>query len=296
AAPKIYAGIPQLPVEGISMVYTWENAGAASRHTSQFYQMAWNRGAYKNGWAAVTRHKRGIPFPDDHWALFNLKEDFSQAHDVADRHPEKVRELKDFWWAEAGRMNATTLVDKGMATTRYVPPVINRNVFTYYPDMSHLTASATPPTRNRSYTITVPVERSGKQDEGVLVAFGNHHSGYVLYVKDNRLVHEYNFMANIVSRGASYRVQSDLEVPVGKSELQFEFKKTGRFKGNGILYINGRKVGEVIMSHTLPRKISHEGLDIGRDTLTQVGHGYEGEFPFSGTIENVVFKLEDDRK
>ncbi len=122
-----------------------------------------------------------------------------------------------------------------------------RSTFTYYPGMSHLSESASPPILNRSYAIDVPITYK-KDDEGVLIALGNHKSGYTLYIKNNRLVYEYN------AGFARYKMVSKKELPVGELGIRFEFNKTDEFEGVGSLYVNEEKVGEVNMEATLPYK------------------------------------------
>ncbi len=163
-----------------------------------------------------------------------------------------------------------------------------RTIFTYYPGMAHLPTSAAPRITMTSYSITVPIFRVTPEEEGVLIAHGSHSSGYTLYIKDNYLIYEYNYV------GTVYRVQSSIEVPVGFSTIRFEFKN--RFiQGSGMIYINNQLVGTVYMARTLPFVISVEGLDIGRDRLTPVSPNYPvPEFPFTGQIKQVDIALLDE--
>jgi arylsulfatase len=151
--------------------------------------------------------------------------------------------------------------------------------------MAHLPTSAAPRITMTSYSITVPIFRVNPEEEGVLIAHGSHSSGYSLYIKDNYLIYEYNYV------GTVYRVRSSVEVPVGFSTIRFEFKN--RFiKGSGMIYINNQLVGTVDMARTLPFVISVEGLDIGRDRLTPVSPNYPvPEFPFTGQIKQVDITL-----
>jgi hypothetical protein len=160
----------------------------------------------------------------------------------------------------------------------------NRNTFTFYPGMSLLPEGATPFIINRSYSITVPISREAG-DEGVLVALGNYESGYTLYIKDDKLVYEYNIGTK------DYRIESD--APVGQSTIRYEFNPTDLHKGIGNLYINGNKTGEVTIDQTHKFKVSFEGLDIGRDTHYPVSTAYQnkGTFEFTGEIEKVIYKL-----
>ncbi|WP_301169664.1 arylsulfatase [Brevibacillus nitrificans] len=294
-APKTYKGIKQMPMHGTSIAYTFTDAKAPSKRKTQIFEVRGNRAIYDDGWRAVTMHKKGEPFEKDKWELYNVKEDFSEIRNVADKYPEKLRELQELWMKEAEKYDVLPQTDifiEALATVNTPDSPRARNTFTYYPGMAHLSDSASPPVMNRSYTITVPIDRSSKTDEGVIVALGNHESGYTLYIKDNRLVYEYN------AATAVYKIQSSVEVPTGKSTLRFEFQKTGPYAGTGILSINDKKVGEGSIAKTIPYKISFEGMDIGRDTLYPVSANYsdKDEFPFTGKIEKVVFDLKNDVK
>lgn len=200
--------------------------------------------------------------------------------------------MQDLWWEEAKKYNVLPLTDIFIEGFTSIPEDSSRarDTFIYYPGMSHLSDSASPPIMNRSYSISVPIDRSSESEEGVLLALGSHESGYTFYIKDNRLVYEYN------AGTAIYKVVSNAEVPAGKVTARYEFKNTGPNKGIGILYLNDIKVGEAAIDQTLPYKTSFEGLDIGRDTLYPVSANYhdEGEFEFTGLIEKVVFDMKDD--
>lgn len=290
-APTTYKGIPQLPVAGVSMAYTFRNAQAPTRHPTQYFEMLGHRGIHHEGWTAVTRHLPGTPFEQDTWELYHADEDYAQVTNLAARFPKRLRELQALWTAEANRYGVLPLDDRTNALRWQSKPgdPKNRDRFVYYPGMQHLTAAAAPDTRDRSYTITATVARVDKAVDGVLLAFGGVASGYVLYIKDNHLIHEYNDVGTI------YRLVSSEELPVGRATLQFEFRKTGSLKGLGVLKVNGVEVGQAELPHTLPTMISFEGLDVGRDGASPVGKGYTGEFPFRGILEQVVVELKQDR-
>jgi arylsulfatase len=288
-APEVYRGVPQIPLAGVSMQYSFADAKARSRRSTQYFEMLGHRGVYHEGWKAVCFHVRGVPFEKDRWELYHVAEDFSEVHDVAAKYPEKLKEMQDLFLAEAKKFGVLPLDDRTQELRLEPKPDApqSRNHFVYYPGMAHVNPSATPDTRNRSYEITAVVNRPDRNSDGVLVAFGSVTSGYVLYIRNNRLVHEYN------AAGTVYKVESTTEVPAGKSTLRFVFEKTGDLRGIGRLSVNGRAAGEVEMTRTLPVMISFEGLDVGRDSLSPVSDSYRdrGEFPFRGDIEAVVFDL-----
>lgn len=291
--PKNYKGITQMPMHGTSMAYTFEEADKQSERTIQYFEMFGHRAIYHDGWKAVTHHTKGIPFDNDIWELYHVEVDFAESHDLADQYPEKLQELQELWLAEAENYGVLPLNDKTIELLSFVTPESTRaqNKFTYYPGFAHLLTDAAPQIANKSYSITVPVNRSSTLSEGVLVAHGDHDSGYVFYLMNNRLVFEYNCVGNLI------KIESDTEVPVGSSTLKFEFKKTNEISGIGNLFINNQKVGEGSIPRTLSIRLAHGGLDIGRDSLSQVSESYrdKGEFPFTGQIHKVLYELKDDQ-
>jgi arylsulfatase A-like enzyme len=285
-SPDTYRGVPQLPVAGISLAYTFDEPKAAGRRATQYFEMLGHRSIYHDGWKADVFHVKGVPFDQDKWELYHVAEDYSEVHDLASKFPDKLKELQDLWWSEARKYGVPPLDDRtfeffGM---RHPGAPNDRTEFTYYPGMAHLSTGATPVFRDRSYSITAHIEPDGKC-QGVLLAYGNHGGGLVLYVKDNRLVYEYNYLGTIT------KIVSDAEVPAGATALGFEFVRSGPYKGSGVLYADGKKIGEGQIPRTAPIVTSFEGLDVGRDSLSQVSESYHGEFPFSGAIKNITIKL-----
>ena len=290
-APTSYKGVPQLPVAGVSMAYTFEDAKASSTHRTQYFEMIGHRAIYQDGWKAVTRHVAGTAFAADNWELYHVDQDFSELDNLAAREPQRLRDLQTVFQSEAGKYGALP-VDDRTNELRWQPKKgdpKNRDRFVYYPGMQHLPAAAAPDTRDRSYTITADVERPSSDSDGVLLAFGGGVSGYTLYIKDGKLVHDYNYV------GTVHHLESSEAVPLGKSIVQFEFQKTGRLKGNAILRINGKVVGQAELAPTLSTIISFEGLNVGRDAYSPVSTNYSGEFPFRGAIGRVVIELKHDR-
>ncbi|AQW46997.1 hypothetical protein ACIQPP_10120 [Streptomyces violaceusniger] len=230
-------------------------------------------------------------FDDDKWELYHPDTDFSECNDLAEERPEQLQKMVSRFWVEAGKYDVLPLDDNGFAYRAKIPrpgSPRRRATFTYYPGMAHLPIAAVPPVMNRAHPITAYVDRAATSDEGVLVSLGNISSGYVLYVKDNRLVYEYNFL------GTRYTVTSAEELPVGPAELTFAFDKTGDMRGVGHLYVSGRSVGSADIPRVLPHFLGWQGLDIGRDTLSPSSPSYDGEFAFTGKFEKVVFTVAPD--
>jgi arylsulfatase A-like enzyme len=286
--PTVYRGVSQLPVHGVDLSYTFEGEGEPTRHETQYFEMFGHRAIWHKGWKAVAYHERGTSYDDDQWELFRVDEDWAECRDLSQDRPDVLREMTERFWAEAGKYDVLPLDDRGFADRARIPrpgsPRLRRT-FTYYPGMAHLPAAAAPPTMNRSHKITAFVDRRDPTEEGVLVALGGHTSGYVMYIKGNRLCFEYNYL------GRHYRIESTEDVPTGAAKLEFQFEKTGDQEGVGSLFINAASVGKC----DFPRVVSYfhgfEGLDIGRDGLAPVTDSYEGEFPYSGALDKVVIEV-----
>ena len=302
--PSHIGGYTQAPIEGVSMLYSFNNASAPSTKQIQYFEMLGNRGIWYKGWKAVTYHGR-LPwesdakwsFDEDKWELYNVEEDFSECHDLSEKHPDKLRQLVELWWAEAGKYNVLPLDDR--ITTRLIVArggVKERTSYTYYPGTVRLPPQNQPHTKNRSHRITAEVEipADGKV-EGPICALGGLDAGWSLYIKDRRLTYCHNCM------GELYYVRSTKEVPVGKNvKLRFEFEKTGQEKfgagGIGRLYINDEQVGEGPIPRTVKfMYANYEGFDIGIDTGTPVSDEYKSGTRFTGKINKVVVDLFGER-
>ena len=284
--PAIYNGVEQMPVEGVTFGYTFDSPSEPTRKGSQYFEMLGHRAIWRDGWKAVSWHPPGGNFDTDRWELYHLDEDFSECNDLAGEHPERLQQLIDLWWEEAGKYNVLPLSD--MLTSGFARPggVRPRRAFTLYPGESSIPVMAAPNTINRSHRITAHVERSDPQAEGVLLAHGGRHGGYALFVKDNHLVYEYNLLG--LSR---YAIRSDSEIPVGPVTLRFDFLKTGEHRGIGRLFANDVKIGEGEIARTAGMLGVLEPLDVGRDNHTPVSESYACPFAFSGTLHRVEIFL-----
>jgi arylsulfatase A-like enzyme len=285
-APAEYHGLEQIPVSGTSMAYAFDSPQEKTRKDSQYFEMFGHRGIWSDGWKAVTYHQPGKPYDDDEWELYHLDEDFSECRNLAKENPEKLRKLIDLWWVEAGRHGVLPLDDRGVVLFRadFKPgsPHANRH-YTYHPPISHLPAEACPPLGSRSWLITAHVDRADAAAEGVLVAQGTQNVGFSFYVKDERLVFDYNIFTN------HFVVRSDQKVPPGSSVLGVRFIREGQ-KGTIVLMISGKECGSIEVPFVL-RMISSTGMDIGRDGLSPVTDDYKAPFPFSGKLIRVEVDL-----
>jgi arylsulfatase A-like enzyme len=288
--PKTIKGVKQMEIHGESFADTFTNANAESKRTTQYFETSGHRAIYHDGWRAVAHHKKGEPFEKDQWELYHVEKDFSESTNLADEDPTKLKQMIELWEKEAKKYDVYPLTDMFIDAFPNVPTdsLRARDIFTFYPGQSHLSDSAAPPIINRSYSIDIPITHNTNND-GVLVASGDISSGYTLYIKDNRLVYEYN------AGFTRYKIVSDSKLSAGDLNVRFEFTKTAENAGIGTLYVNDEKIGEGTLEKTLPYKISFEGLDIGKDIMYPVSDDYgdREDFPYTGSIEKVEFIMSE---
>jgi arylsulfatase A-like enzyme len=245
--PDTIKGVKQAEKPSISMTYTFDNPAAPRQRHVQYYEMLGNRGIWADGWKAVTDHVISDSFEEDKWELYHTDEDFSEAHDLADTYPEKLKELKDLWWHEAGKFGVLPLLESyykkkgGFDFNRSLKfaPSEYRSSYTFYPQMSPNTLA--PRLANKSFVITAYVNHK-KGCDGVLLAVGDNMGGYTLYIKNNKLVFDYNYLAK-----KHFHKESDLEVPHGDITLGFEFASKKLDQGVGRLLINGKPTGNITL-------------------------------------------------
>jgi len=298
--PKLVDGIKQKPIEGVSMVYTFTNPKAPTRHRTQYFEMFGNRGIYSDGWTAVTRHSTpwevaSAPpkFSADKWELYNTNDDFSESQDLAAKYPDKLKELQRLFLVEAEKYNALPLDDRRIE--RFVPTLAGRpslmwgrTSVTLYPGMVAMMENATLDIKNRSHSVVADIEVPQGGGEGVIIAQGGRFGGWTLYMKDGKLKYCYNWLDQ-----DRYTIESKDALPAGKATVKFDFKYDGGGigkGGTGSLYLNDQKVGEGRIDKTQPYIFSADDTeDVGEDLATPVSDDYkEGDNKFNGTIDKIV--------
>jgi arylsulfatase len=298
--PSQIGGYTQVPIEGVSMLYSFNDSKAPTTKQVQYFEMLGNRGIWYKGWKAVTFHGRQPweseakwSFDEDKWELYNVDQDFSEYNDLADKHPGKLKQLVEMWWAEAGKYNVLPLDDR-ISIRLLAREIKEQTSYTYYEGAVRIPQGSAPHTKNRSHRITAEIEIPVTGAEGPVCVMGGASSGWSLYIKDRKLVYCYNYIHNC------YFVRSEKEVPNrAKVKLGFEFEKTGQEKfgagGKCRLYINDTKVGE----GQIPRTVRYvyalnETFNIGVDAGTPVTDEYRRGTRFNGKIEKVVVELLGD--
>jgi arylsulfatase len=297
--PVMVNGTKQRPMDGVSMMYTFADAKARGRRTTQYFEMFGNRAIYHDGWVAATRHSIPWlmaplpPFEKDRWELYNVEEDFSEANDLAAQNPAKLKELQDLFVKEAIRNHVFPLDDRRVerfnAAIAGRPDLIgSRTSLTLYEGMTGIAENAFINIKGRSHTITADLEVPAKGAEGVIIAQAGRFGGWSLYMKGGRVHHVYNF-------GGLQRtdVASPAALPQGRHSVLYEFAYDGGAAGSGgvsRLSVDGRKVGEARVPRTMPYAYSgDEGVDVGTDNETPVTEEYaEGRNKFTGKILRVT--------
>jgi arylsulfatase A-like enzyme len=280
--PLSVNGVQQEPLHGVSMAYSFDDAGAAERRTTQYFEMFCNRGIYHEGWTAVTRHS--IPwvatempaFDDDVWELYG-PDDWTQAHDLAGEQPEKLAELQRLFLIEAGKYKVLPLDDRRFE--RFNPDLAGRPQLVHgtsqllFGRMGRLSENSVVANKNKSHSITAQIDVPKEGANGVIIAQGGAFGGFALYAKDGRPAYCYNLFG--LQR---FKVYGEDSLPAGEHQIRMEFTYDGGGVGKGgnvTLYVDGEQVGEGRVEGTVPMLFSaDETTDVGSDTATPVSNDY----------------------
>jgi len=314
-APEEVNGIKQRPIEGVSMSYTFDkaNAKAPSKRTTQYFEMAGNRGIYHDGWMANT-----TPFappwdlatgklPDVvngyKWELYHIAEDYSQYNDLAAKEPGKLKEMQALFRKEAEKYNVFPL--DNTAFSRLLTPrpsaVAGKTVFTYTGENSGIPLANAPSILDKDYTITAEITVPEGGADGMIVTLGGRFGGYALFLQHGKPVFVYNLLDLERFRwegGVGGLIGDDLfgkALKPGKHTIVFDFKYDGPGPGKGgtgVLSVDGRELARKTLEHTIPLMMAiDETFDVGVDTRSGVDERYELPFRFTGKIDKLTFKL-----
>jgi arylsulfatase A-like enzyme len=303
--PKTVDGVEQTPLVGTSMRYTFDDAQAHTKRVTQYYEMLGNRGIWHKGWKAVTDHGplSGLSnFDKDRWSLFHTDEDRSEAHDLADQYPEKVKEMIALWFEEAKRYNVLPLIDysaekdlQKIMALEYHLPVTPSGKYTYYPGTLEVPERSVANTHGVSYKVMAEIDTT-KDAYGVIFAHGSRFGGHALFVKDGKITYCYNFLGIPPEQ----RVTANAPTP-GKHIVGVEFTKErmGQYNeshGPLKLFVDDKVVAEgQIRTMTGHFSLCGEGLCVGYDSSDPVSSEYGEKSHFTGgTVTKVVFDVADD--
>ena len=299
--PKTVNGVAQSPMEGASMVYTFDSAQAKTRHPVQYFEILGNRGIYSNGWLAGTVHRAPWEYvprrslDKDIWELYNVAEDFSLAHDLADKEPERVKQMQALFMSEAAKYHVLPIDDRGVERFDPAlagrPDIMNgRTTLTVFAGMHGMMENAFINVKNRSSEITAELVIPPGGARGVILAQGGRFGGWSLYVTDNKPMFAYNWVGLEM-----YNVRSPVPLPTGKATVRWVFAYDGGTPGAGgmgTLFINGKKVAAGRIAKTQPNMFSaDDAADVGMDEGTNVTPDYpQYGNAFTGTIAKVTIK------
>jgi hypothetical protein len=296
-------------LHGTSFRYTFADAEAKSRHTTQYFAILGNRSIYKDGWLlsarlpklpwdstppTIARFAPGAWDPDkDPVELYHLDDDFSQANNLAAGNPQKVSELTQLFWNEAAKNNVLPLLAEYSFFFNIRPPAADATRFVYRPGVENIPPGVFPPIFGRSYSIVADVNVPETNPEGVIVAEASFLGGFALFVDAGKLKHTCSFYGL-----RSDTLAADEPLPAGKVTVRFDFvaddpgkRATG---GKTVLFVNDKRVAEGRLQYSVAFRFSlFAGMDIGRDNGLPVAPAYakRSPFPFTGTIDKVEFQL-----
>jgi arylsulfatase A-like enzyme len=301
--PSTLNGHEQVPLAGVSMRYSFDEADAPTEKKRQYYAMLGTRGMWDQGWKAVAVHGplSGLGnYDGDEWELFDLEQDRAEAKNLAEEQPERLKELVELWFEEAGKYNVLPLDD------RFPPEILNdprpqpeepRDTYVYYPDTAEVPEVVAASTRGRSYKILADVELTSPDAEGVIFAHGSRFGGHALFIKDRKLWYVYNFLG----LPPEQQFVSDALEP-GKHVLGMEFAKEstgerGEALGTTRLFVDEDVVAEGPMRTQLAFfTLCGDGLCVGRDSGDAVSKEYRAPATFKGgTILQVEVSTGDDQ-
>jgi arylsulfatase A-like enzyme len=307
-SPTMVNGVLQEPIHGVSMAYSFDDAKAAERHETQYFEMVCNRGIYHKGWTAVTRHGNlpwvvtgaQPPLSEDVWELYDTTKDWTQAHDLAKEMPEKLAELKRLFDLEAMKYNVFPLDDRKAERANPDlagrPTVVHGKTQLLFPGMRRLSENAVINTKNKSHSVTAEVVVPTGGAQGVIAAQGGNMGGWSLYAHQGKLKYHYNFLGML-----HFDVSATSLLPAGTHQARMEFAYDGGGMGKGAaitLYVDGKRVGEGRVGRTHALLFSmDETMEVGCDVGEPVSPDYgPRDNEFNGKIKWVQIDIDSAAK
>jgi arylsulfatase A-like enzyme len=302
--PVCVDGITQDPIDGNSMLSTFNDANAPEVHDTQYFEVMGNRAIYHKGWTAVTKHYTPwmpgarIPLDDDLWELYNTTTDWSQAHDLAKEMPDKLRDMQRLFIIEATRYKVLPLDDRMFEKinpdTAGRPVLIKGKNQLLAGGMTHLSENCVLNVKNKSHSITAEIVVPEGGAKGVIIAQGADIGGWVLYAHEGKFTYCYNWGGY-----KHFRVQGETVLSPGEHQVRMEFAYDGGGLGKGgkaTLYVDGKKDGEGVIAATLAMIFSaDDGLDVGMDGGSAISPDYKaGDNAYNGKVKGVLISIADD--
>ncbi len=302
--PLSVDGIQQDPIDGVSMLHTFNDAAAPEHHETQYFEIMGNRAIYHKGWTAVTKHYTPwintprVALDDDVWELYDTNTDWSQSKDLSKEMPEKLRDLQRLFLIEATRYKVLPIDDRTFEKmnpdTAGRPVLIKGKTQMLVGGMGHLSENCVLSIKNKSHTVTAEITVPKGGAEGVIIAQGADIGGWSLYALNGKLKYCYNWGGY-----KHFMIEGATTLPEGDQQVRMEFAYAGGGLGKGgkvTLYVNGKKDGEGDVEATLANVFSaDDGLDVGKDGASAVSPDYKpGNNAFNGKVRGVQLALGDD--
>ncbi|GAA4382643.1 arylsulfatase [Agromyces bauzanensis] len=304
--PTMVNGVQQSPIEGTSMLYSFNKPDEPERHDLQYFEMFGNRGIYYKGWSAVTKHRTPwvmtggglVAFDDDVWELYDGSVDFSQARDLAAENPEKLHQLQRLWLIEAVKYNVLPIddrtADRANPDIAGRPTLIRGNSQQFFPGMGRLSENSVVSIKNKSFSVTAEVEVPEGGVEGVIIAQGGRFGGWSVYVTGGTAKFVYNVLGI-----QEFATVADTAIPAGTHQVRMEFAYDGGGLGKGgdvTLFYDGDEVGTGRVDATQALVFSaDETTDVGYESGTAVSPDYTPQSSrFTGKINWVQIDTGDD--
>jgi len=304
--PSAVNGVAQKPIEGVSIAYTFDQPAAPSARRTQYFEMMGNRAIYHDGWLACTTPMRppwqqaeytGDVITGYTWELYHVAEDFSQAVNLAAKHPDKLQELQLLFYAEAAKYNVLPLDHSTLARVDVaIRPSLTRGrtEFTYSEGTTRIPEGAAPDVKNKSFRITADVNLAKGDENGVVLTQGGLFGGYALLFRGGRPVFHYNLLDV-----AHFEIAATDALTAGRHTVVFDFRYDGGGIGRGgtaSLSADGRQIAQGRVDRTVPVRFSlDETFDVGEDTGTPVSEDYDVPNRFTGEVEKLVIQLGDTK-
>ncbi len=295
APPARIEGVTQTALHGVTFAHTLDDPSAPTQKSMQYFECVGSRAIWKGGWKAVIARERGDPITEEtlyteRWELYHVAEDFSESTDLAKQHPEKLRELVDLWWAEAGRYGVLPIdAGRGAFHAHRGPDLPAR--FVYYPG-APLPHGNAPDVHRRRHQITAEVELPASGAEGVLVMQGDgHFGGYALYVKDGRLHYVHNWLGMEEQRVT-------VPLPATATKLGLRFDPAGEASGTVVLLVDGVEAGRGDVRRVSPslstvRGDTRRGLSLGFASGRPISSDFAAPFRFTGRLRRVIVEIRE---
>jgi arylsulfatase len=302
--PVMVNGVPQRPIEGVSLRYTFDDAKAASRRGLQYFEMFGNRGIYHDGWTAVTKHRTPWvtgqvtlpPFKDDVWELYDTTKDFSQAENLAAKHPDKLFEMQAMFLVEAAKYQVFPLDDRSFeranaALAGRPDLMVGRKSMKLYNGMRLYEVGCAPNLKNTTFTVTAAIDSPSGKADGVILAYGGGSAGLSFYLKGGKPTVCYNYF------GTFYTIEAPDKLTAGKHSLRFHFDYDGGGPGKGgtmTISADGKQVAKGRIDQTAPFVFSMDTVDVGADRGRPVARDYTTSVFTGGSLGTVLVNLGDE--